>query len=67
MIKEFLVKMDDKTSNTLAGDWLFQTHMKKVSTEKDVEFPELTLNDLKEVKTKDNYITLMKYFIKQPE
>jgi len=43
----------------------FQEDWNKFLTEneKDIEFPEISLEEMKDVKTKDNYIILDKYFI----
>jgi hypothetical protein len=66
----FLDEADEQGQNKINPNYLsYQEEYNKFldENEKEIEFIELTLNDLKDIKTKDNYRLIDEYFIiKEP-
>jgi hypothetical protein len=66
----FLDEVDEQGQNIINPDYLsYQEEYNKFldENEKEIEFIELTLDDLKDIKTKDNYRLIDEHFIiKEP-
>jgi hypothetical protein len=66
----FLDEVDEQGQNIINPNYLtYQEEYNKFldENEKEIEFIELTLDDLKDIKTKDNYRLIDEYFIiKEP-
>ncbi len=66
-LNRFLDEVDENGYNKINPNYLeFQKEWNSFisGNEREIEFIELTLEDLKEVKTKDNYIIIDTYFVK---
>lgn len=69
-LNRFLDEVDEKGYNKVNPNFIkYQEEWNKFVTEneREVELIELTLDDLKDVKTKDNYTIIDNYFIKSDE
>ncbi len=65
-LNRFLDEVDEKGYNKINPNYIeYQQEWNKFVTEneREIEFYELTLEDLKDVKTKDNYTIIDTYFV----